>query len=291
MALSEGILFGLTTLVGYGISDALSAIPARAIGVRKLIFFRNLFIAAALLILVLLFAEWPSPLPVPWLLFAIAIALFGYVPLATFYRGLQLGKVGIISPIAKSSLVITVLLAIIFLDEHMTFLQTIAFLFIFIGIILISIKFSDFRASELFSLRHGVPYALLSCFFWGIGFFLFKFLVNIFGPLITAFFIEGGVFIAGAASLFFSRERKRILQLPNARMLKYIITIAVATTIGTTSYMFGISKAPVSIVTALAFSNPFLTVLYGAFVFKERLRPLQYIAIVLIISGIVMMSI
>lgn len=291
MSISTGILFGFITLVGYGISDAISAVPARSMGVRHLVFLRNLLIASILFVLVLLFGSWPSVSPF-WLIFSIMVSLFGCIPLMTFYRGLQLGKVGVISPVAKSSLVVTVLLAFIFLDESLSFLQLFAFVLIFSGIILISIKFEDIRASELFSLRHGVPYALLSCLFWGVSFFLFKFIVNAYGPLISAFFVESGVLVFSAASLLASpKERKKICQLPNKRIRWYILGIALTTLAGTTSYMFGVSMAPVSIISALAFSNPAISVLYARFALKEQLRPLQYVAVVLIVMGIIFMSV
>lgn len=291
MSISTGILFGLITLVGYGISDAISAVPARAMGVRHLVFFRNLLIASILFVFVLLFGSWPSVSSF-WLIFSILVSLFGCIPLMTFYRGLQLGKVGVISPVAKSSLVVTVLLAIIFLNESLRSLQLLAFILIFGGIILISIKFEDIRASELFSLRHGVPYALLSCLFWGIGFFLFKFIVNAYGPLISAFFVESGVLVFSATSLLVSpMERKKMFRLPKRRLCWYILGIALTTLAGTTSYMFGVSMAPVSIISALAFSNPAISVLYARFALKEQLRPLQYVAVVLIITGIVLIAV
>ncbi len=291
MALSTGILFGLLAFIGYGLSDAVVAVPVRAMDMRRLIFYRNLIIASLLLLAVLLFGAWPTVSALWWFL-GIGIVLFGFIPLATYYIAIQRGKLGIIAPIAKSSLLVTVLLAVVFLGESLTVMQTIALCLILFGIILLSVKFDDFKNSDLFSLRHGVPFALLSCLGWGVVFFLFKFITVHFGPLFSALLVESGV-LAGATLCLLAapKERKRLWHLPSGRILTHIIIIAVTTLIGTTSYMYGVSLAPVSIVTALAFSSPIVAVLYGRIALKEQLRPLQYVAGVLVVAGIIMIAV
>lgn len=161
MDISQGVLFGLLAMIGFGMSNALSRVPSQNLGGIKTIFYRGIGLNIVLFIILIFF----FPKGVTWqgIGIASAIAIFSYLPIMFFYKGLALGKVGIISPIANSSAIITVLLAIVFFKESLNLWQAVSGVFIVLGIVLISINFKDLKNSNLFIISSGVPFALAAC--------------------------------------------------------------------------------------------------------------------------------
>ena len=283
MSISLGIIFGLIAMFGYGLSNAIVQVPVREIGSRKALFYRNIGISILFLPMLFIFSVKLSPL---YILIAFAIALLGYIPAITFMRALKAGKVGIISPISNSSVIFTILLAVIFFKEKLMLTQLLSIILIIAGIILVSIDFRDLKNSHLFMISSGVPLALITCFLWGIVYFLFKIPVDVLGAVLTSFIIEFGIMIYSGIHLKISKIN---FSLPK-KLFPYLLFVAIGGAAGTLFFSLGIEIADVSIVSTLTFANPLVAVLYGKFVYKEKLKLQQYAAILLILAGIVLIS-
>ena len=224
-----GIIYGLISMFGFGISNAIAKVPSSAIGSRKTIFYRGMGISFVMLVLLIVFREgvvWS----VPYMLLAIAIAIFAYIPFATFYHALTKGSVGVVSPIANSSVIITVLLSVLFFGEGLAVLAWAAIGAIVLGIVLLSVDFQDIKRSHLFDIASGIPYAMVSCLLWGVVFFLFKIPVTVLGPILTTFLIETGVWLS---SYVHTRIGKISLRLPTRRILWSILVVAIFGSLGT----------------------------------------------------------
>jgi len=169
-----GIFFGFIAMLGFGLSNAIAKKPIKKIGSEKTIFYRNIVISI-LLFLILLFFGNSSVFSIKYILIALGIAVVGYVPLLLFYKALNLGKVGIISPVANSSIIFTILFSIIFFHESITFGQGIAIVLIILGIIFISLNINDLKKSNILKVSSGIPYALITAILWGLVFFYGRF--------------------------------------------------------------------------------------------------------------------
>ena len=286
MSISQGIIFGLIAMLGFGLGSAISQVPIKKIGSRWVIFIRSIFMSLMLFLVLLLFLSETNFSPL-YIFITFVIALIGYIPLVTFYKALKLGKVGIISPISSSSVIFTVLLSIIFFKESLSAIQLFSILLIIIGIIFISINFKDLKNSHLLSISSGVPYALISCLGWGLIFFLLKIPVNVIGPILTTFIIEFGNLIYSGANLKLSKIKLKTI---DKKTFIYIFALAICIVVAGLAYNYGIKVADVSIVAAISSSRPLVATLYGKFVYKDKLKTQQYFAILLIVLGIVMIS-
>ncbi len=273
-------------MLGFGLGNGISQVPIKKIGARRVIFFRSIFMSL-ILFMVLLFFLSETDFSPTYILITFVISLIGYIPLVTFYKALKIGKVGIISPIASSSVVFTILFSIIFFKESLNQMQLFAILVIIFGIVLISINFKDIKNSNLFKISSGVPFALITCVLWGLVFFLFKIPVNVLGPILTSFIIEFGNLVYSGINLKISKIG---FKLPDKKTLTYIFILALCVTVGSLFYNLGIRVSDVSIVAALYSSNPLVATLYGKFVYKEKLKMQQYFAIFLMLIGIVLVS-
>lgn len=286
MASSLGILFGLLCMLGYGLADAICKVPSQRIGAVRTVFYRGILLSGLLLLISAVFFK-PVAFTLKDALIMLFIAVLGYFPLKFYLKAVKMGQVGIISPAAKSSVITTVVLSLVFFGETLSLSQAGAIIGIVLGIVLISVDVNDLRASSVFSMSSGIPYALVSSVLWGITYFLLKMPVLVFGPILTSLFLEGGVTLSAGAHLAL---RKVPFAWPERKMLPYLLALALVTALGTLSFAFGISLAPVSIIAALGFASPLITIVYGRIAYKERLRMMQYLGALMIVGGVVGVS-
>ena len=286
MELSSGIIFGLIAMLGFGLSNSLSKIPAERIGSRNTIFFRGIFMSMTLLILLPFFLS-STTFALRYMMIAFAISIIAFIPLLTFIKALGLGKIGVISPIANSSVIFTILFSILLFGETLNSVKLGSIVLIVLGIILVSIDFRDIRNSNLFSLESGIPYAIITCVLWGLLFSLFKIPVLVIGPILTSLIVEIGILLI--ASSIVLKNRKRI-NIPNKNTMTYILLFSIFSVLGSLSFNWGIMVLEVSIVAALAMSNPLVSVLYGRYIYNETISLQQYIAISFILMGIIALS-
>jgi drug/metabolite transporter (DMT)-like permease len=293
MGISLAIIFGIIAMLGYGLGNAISKKAAVRLSPQKTIFYST-FVSAAILAVVLLHEIFckhspgiSTKQPGLYILLAILISIFGYIPPMFFYKALKTGKVGIITPVANSGFIFTVILALIFLGDRMNALQFAAIVVVFAGIILVSLEPNGLKLKDIFRLANGVHYAIIACLLWGITFFLFKITTAALGAITNAFIIEATVAAAAAAHMLFSKESFR---LPEKSLRPSLFFIGLFIAIGTLFYNLGISQDNVSIVAAFVAAGPAVTIVYGRFVFRERLTCLQYLGALVTLAGIIALS-
>jgi len=282
----EGILFGLMGMIGIGLTNALSPVPAKKLGPLKTLFFRNIILSIFVLVVFLIFIDKSSFQPL-YIAIAVMIAIFNFTPLLAFYKAIKVGKVGIITPIVSSSVIITVPLSMILYGEQLSPLQLGSILLIAVGIILITIDFKDFDKSILLSKKSGVPLALLAMVMWGIGFAFFKIPISTIGPYFNTLIGEITIIFMSGASLLIQKQRPEI---PERRMLVYLLLMGLTGAIGILGFNIGASYANLSIVAAVFAAHPLVATIYGKLVYKDKIKPLQYVAIGLTLFGIVTLS-
>ncbi|MBN2457798.1 DMT family transporter [Candidatus Woesearchaeota archaeon] len=281
-----GIMFGLAAMLGFGLGNGFSRPLARSMGNKQIIFFRT--VATSLILLPVLLFSLPSVrFSALYIIIGFVIAVISYFPLMTFYMALKKSDLGVVCPIANSSVIFTVLLSVIFFSERPSIFQYLSIGLIVAGIILISVNFRDIKRSEILSLRSGVPFAVITCILWGIVFFLFKIPVSVIGPILTSFIIEFGIMISSSAHIVMARER---FLFPSKKNMFYIVIVALFSSAGTLFFNMGIDFADVSVVSAVTMSNPLVAVIFGRLAYKEKLTRIQWTAVLLVVFGIVLVS-
>lgn len=283
---SLGLIFALIAMFGFGMGNVLGKIPSQKYPYQKTIFLRNIFTTITLLIILLFFLK-STDFNLQYILISFLLSVAGYFSLAFFYKALKGGKIGIVSPVANSSTIITVLLSVIFFHEHLNLIQSFAITFIIIGILFISLNIKDLKNSHLFSLSSGLPFALVTCLLWGFMFFFYKYPVSILGPALTALIIEIGSFIT--VTIHSKLASIKIFPISKKDLL-IIALMAISASIGALCYNLGIKIADVSIVSAITNSCPLVAVVFGWIFYRERLTRQQYFAICLILLGIISLS-
>lgn len=281
-----GVIFGIAALLFGGLANALAKRPAVNNNPNKIIFYRNIF-NSFLLLIILLFTLNQTTFAFKYILFAVGLSIFGYVPMYYFYKAAAIGKIGIVSPVSSGNTIVALLLAFLFLNERITILQTISIMIVICGIILISIDLKAIKKSEIFKVSSGVPYALIAAVGWGIWYVLAKIPTMALGPFLTSFIIE---FISIFVALFLIIKSKDNLKLHSKGTLWQIVPISVCMVLWSLSYYQGIKIANVSVIVTIASASPLVVVLLGKLFYKEKLAAKQYLAILLIIAGILSLA-
>src|SRR3972149_7199454 len=142
--LSTGIFFGLVSMIGFGINNAMAQSISKKYGSLGAIIYRNAIIVM-LLFITTLFYYSGNKFPLYHILFSVGIAFVGYVSLVSFMHAVKIGKIGVVVPIANSSSIFTVLFAVLFFSEILTLNKLIAIAIIITGVVLISVNIKILR--------------------------------------------------------------------------------------------------------------------------------------------------
>ena len=203
-----------------------------------------------------------------------------------FYKGLQVGYVSIVSPIASASAVIAVILSLIFLKESLTTLQAIGISLAILGAILTSFSYHDLIRLNLKNIATGVKYALIAMFGWGVMIVIIDILVSKLGWFIPIFLTK---LVVVFYLLTYSGLTRKNISLP--RNVTLIVIIAgILESIAFLSLGAGLNLEYTSIVAPIASAFPVTAIILARIFFKEILEINQKLGVVAVIGGLVLLS-
>lgn len=280
------IFFALLTLIGWGVGDIFGTVAIRKIGSLPANFWWSLFgfVFASLYI--------PFAGGIADIKYFILAALLATVDIfgnLFFYKGLQFGNASLNGTITGSYVFITVLISIIFFKETPTDWQLLGIVFIFIGIILGSLNFSQIRkmkVSGIFSDK-GIKYSFLAMIEWGIYFAV----IRIPAEKIGWFWAGYPIYFLGTVIMFLPLLPHKLSSLRmDRRIILMMLLFVVFTVSANFFYNLGILRGFTSVVAPIVGSYPVLFVLLAGFVFKEKLSRQQSLGVVFSLLGIVLIS-
>lgn len=285
MAISLGILFGIMTMLSWGISDFFAAKASRKAGVMKTAVWSQIISVSAFVAIFILFFDFPDISLRDILLVAIC-SMLGAIGIISLYKGFEIGNISIISPIAASSAVVTVLLSITFLGEKINFLQGIGISSVIIGAILASFKLKDIAKLKLNKVAAGVEYGIIAMLSFGVSFALIDILIEKFGWFLPVFLIKSFGLIL--IFLFSFMMRKELSFPKNAK--SFIIIIAILETIAFLSIGAGISYEYTAIVYSVASAFPAVTIILARIFFKETIELSNKVGVISVLAGLALLA-
>ncbi len=287
--LSLAAFFAIIGTIGWGLSNASAKRMVERFGPVRAIVFRN-FIAVSILAVASLAVGIPDTFTVRMLAFGIALSFIGYFPFIFFLKGLEKGKVGVVYPISAGWVILAALIGILFLGDTLTMLKAASLALIIIGVLVSAVHFTELKKSDLFSMKSGVPYALVSAILWGVVFAFFIYPAEALGGVFFALMVEGVVFITAFLHLIVKRERliqgveeKRLLK----KSIPFVFVSGIGAGFGTMFINFGYATGEIAIVSAIAGAQIVVAGVFAHFIYGERLSKQQYVGILLVLIGIV----
>src|SRR4030042_3155096 len=163
----QSILFAFIAFVGWGSGDVFGGVVSRKIGGYSSSFWLYFFsLLISSLLIPIFWSQLGGISPQMWVLI-ISLNLVGPIPVVALYEGIRVGNASLVGTIASAFAALTVVLSVIFLNDRLSFFQTVSIVIIFVGLLLSSLKLKSLNIKSIFADK-GVPYGLVAMVLWGI---------------------------------------------------------------------------------------------------------------------------
>ena len=203
-----------------------------------------------------------------------------------YFRALQLGDVNKVVPIDKSSTVLTILLALIFLGEPISWLKGVAVVLIAAGTFLMIEKKAV--SGEKKEKKSWLLYAVLSAVFASLTSILGKIgIEGVESNLGTA--IRTGVVLVMAWLIVFVKGKQHALRAVPKKELGFICLSGLATGGSWLCYYKALQDGLASVVVPIDKLSILVSIGFSALVFHERLSKKAALGLVLIVGGTLLM--
>ena len=203
-----------------------------------------------------------------------------------YFRALQLGDVNKVVPIDKSSTVLTMLLALIFLGESITWLKCIALVLIGAGTLLMIEKKAAAQAKT--ENRRWLLYAVLSAIFASLTSILGKIGIDGVESNLGTAIRTGVVLVMAWIIVFVKGEQSAVKQVPK-KELGFIALSGLATGGSWLCYYKALQDGLASVVVPVDKLSILVSIAFSALVFKEHLSKKAALGLCLIVAGTLLM--
>ena len=218
------------------------------------------------------------------LLFLILSGLATGASWLCYFRALQLGDVNKVVPIDKSSTVLTILLALIFLGEGITWLKGAAVVLIAVGtFLMIQKKESGGERSKAWFI-----YAVLSAVFASLTSILAKVGIEGVESNLATAIRTGVVLLMSWVVVFVTKKQRTVLEIPK-KELGFICLSGLATGASWLCYYKALQDGLASVVVPIDKLSILVTIAFSYFVFKEKLGKKALLGLALIVAGTLLM--
>lgn len=207
-----------------------------------------------------------------------------------YFHALQKGDINKVVPVDKSSTILTILLALIFLNEGLTWGKTAAVVLIAIGIMLMISR--EETESKQEKKRNGtwLIYAVLSAVFASLTSILGKIgIQDIDSNLGTA--IRTTVVLIMAWMMVFITGKQRQIRKTEKRELAFIILSGFATGASWLCYYHALQQGPASVVVAVDKLSILVTIAFSWIVFHEKLTKKAALGVACMTVGTLLLAV
>ena len=294
--MKRGIIMWILYAVGSSFFAGITSILAK-IGIKK----TDSNVATAVRTIVVLVFSWIMVLIVgsgnqvgnistKTLVFLVLSGLATGASWLCYFRALQKGDINKVVPIDKSSTVLTILLALIFLGEGLSHVKIISVVLIAVGTLMMIDRKASTEADRDKDSRGWLIYAVLSAVFASVTAILGKVGIEDIDSnlgtairttvvLLMAWFM---VLVTGKCS-----EVKKI----EGRELLFIILSGIATGASWLCYYRALKEGPASVVVPIDKLSILVTIVFSRIVFNERLNIKSGEGLVAIIAGTILLAV
>lgn len=199
-----------------------------------------------------------------------------------YFKALQIGDVNKVTPIDKSSTILTMLMAFILLGEELTLIKCIAMILIGVGTYLMITKKENVVVEK--KNNAWLLYALGSAFFASLTSILGKIgIENVDSTLGTA--IRTIVVLIMAWIVVFVTKKQNTIKHINKNSWIFLILSGLATGGSWLCYYKALQTGPASVVVPIDKLSILVTIAFSYIVFKEKLNKKSALGLLLIVIG------
>lgn len=198
-----------------------------------------------------------------------------------YFKALQLGNVNKVTPIDKSSTILTMILAVIFLGEQITVLKVISIILIGIGTYLMIEKKKDNKQAKdnkwlMFAFGSAI-FASLTSILGKVG------IEGVESNLGTA--IRTIVVLIMAWIVVFTTKKQNEIKEIDKRSWKFLLLSGLTTGLSWLCYYKALQEGQASIVVPIDKLSIVITIAFSYFILKEKLNKKSLLGLLLIVVG------
>lgn len=290
-----GYIFITISIFSFGISNCLWVFPLKHLSVWQVIVYRSflstLFIAILLLMINLMNLKQLNDVitsnrfDITDYLQSFAFCAYSYFGLVFYNFSLKNNTaVSIAVPVASICSIFGIIVSVLLYNDNFGFYERIAALFFFGAVLIIESK----KGINL-KFSRGTFFALMAAFIWGTSFAFFPIFIKKLGSGMFALVLESTVCICSLLIIFFGKNVSTKLSEP-IKYFKQIWPISICGFLGTLFYSLSTQYLKMSVIFMLDTITPMVSIVGGIFLLKEKLLFKQYIAVALIIFGLLIMK-
>jgi drug/metabolite transporter (DMT)-like permease len=291
-----GVLTGLGAALSWGTMDIASALTSRLIGSLWVTAGVQL-ICAGFLVLIAVVAGTALPTDPTSLAMAGLLGLIGSGAYFSYFTGLRIGPISVVSGMVAAYGGLTVVLSVAFRGESLTGLQALGAVVATVGVILTGVAFSGLRGTRLAG--PGVIFAIVAL----VLFALMAITMDIalenadwIQVLLVSRLVIGAVTLLAIGVLALRRGASPEASasspstgspLPIRRVAGMLVFAGALDATGLVSFAIGLSSAPTWMVGLASSFGPAVTILVAVAFLGERLQRIQWIGLVGVAIGMI----
>lgn len=284
-----GILMGLATMSLWGVAIFLAAIANRKLNNVVVLFWMQFFgFLLGVLYFVYSIKSFNFTILVPYLPQLIIVALLQIGAYLSFYKGLAKGQVSMVSSIGASWGLLTAILGVVFLHESLKINQIGAIILIALGIVLVSINIKELISNKKITLFIGVREGLIAMVCWGVALFLLASLTKAIGWFLPAFIFR--LFLLIFLSTFILFSKKQFIPTKVDFPFWLLLAIGLFDMGAFFTFSLGTSGSYASIVAPIGSAYAVVTIVLAKIFLQDKIKINQWIGILGIICGLVLIS-
>jgi drug/metabolite transporter (DMT)-like permease len=306
MNVSLAIILGLTGAISWGAADFAARFASRQVGAYRTLFFMQFFgflALSAYLKFIGGFSHGIAPGWQPWAM-AVAAGLLNMLASLALYHSFEHGIMSIVGPVSSSYPALTLALSLLS-GERIHAVRATGLAVTLLGVILAATSFAQTettaaentptRASEAPNpetprahLSTGVGWAICAALGFGVLFWFLGFhVVPAVGSAVSVWVMRLTALVALSLA---AAPARQTLHLPRGSVWWLLLAVGVLDTAAFVANNAGLSTGQVSVVSVLASLYGAITVLLAWIFLRERLERSQWLGIVIIFIGIVLIS-
>jgi len=204
-----------------------------------------------------------------------------------YFYALKIGKLAIVVPISQANVLVTIGLAVIFLQDVIYPLKVFGIVAIVVGVIFLGFNLKSI--DNTLSLYKGVFPALIS----SIGLGLFAFFLSISSRINGWYYTSLGVriIIPSTVLVILCVQKRNIIKIFTHVPWKWVIPAGFFDVLGFSLLNFALARYEVSYVAAILTAAPVVSTSLAMIFLKEKLQLYQWIGFLLVLGGIVSLNV
>ena len=277
------VIFAFLSAFFAGITSILAKCGIRKTDSNVATFIRTIIVLLFSLLMVMIVGSFPTlkNLSAKTILFLVLSGLSTGASWLCYFRALSKGDINKVVPIDKSSTVLTIILAVIFLGESVTVYKTLGVVFIAIGTLLMIEKKDTEKKSEG---EGWLIYALLSAFFASLTTILGKIGIEGVESNLGTAIRTAVVIVMSFIMVAFTGKTGEIKKI-DKKELGFILLSGLSTGASWLCYYKALQDGEAGIVVPIDKLSILVTIAFSYIVFKERLSKKAMLGLVMIVFG------